>query len=517
MNGAEALVDTLVRSDVELCLANPGTSEMQLVSAIDRVPGMRPVLALFEGVVTGAADGYARLAGKPACTLLHLGPGLANGVANIHNAQKAFSPMINVVGDHATYHRRYDTPLNADLEGIARPVSHWLEAGRTPAALAALGADAVAAAGRVPGRVATLIAPADAAWSELPADYVPAAAGAPAALPRVGPSTVDEIAAALRAAKQPMLLLGGQALLGEALIQAGRIAAHTGVRLHAETFNRRVERGAGRLPLVFLPYRGELALELMAGVDLMVLVGARSPCAFFAYPNRPSELVPPGCRVLTLATPTEDVATAVADLCVALDATRAEPLWQTLALPALEDGPLDTRRIAQAVARNLPDHAIVVDEAITGSLPAQQLSLGARPHDWVQLCGGSIGNGLPLAVGAALGAPGRRVVCLEGDGSAMYTAQALWTMAREGLDVVSVIYANRNYAILNYELERVGAGTPGERARSMLNIGRPDLDWLSLARGMGVPGIRATTAAELDAALARACAEPGPCVIEAVF
>ena len=517
MNGAEALIDTLVRSDVDLCLANPGTSEMQLVSAIDRVPGMRPVLALFEGVVTGAADGYARMAGKPACTLLHLGPGLANGVANIHNAQKAYSPMVNVVGDHATYHRHYDTPLNADLEGIARPVSHWLEAGRTPTALAHLGADAVAAAGRVPGRVATLIAPADAAWTDLPADYVPAAVRAVPALPRVAEGTIEDLARALRAARKPMLLLGGQALLGESLVTAGRIAAHAGVRLHAETFNRRVERGAGRLPLVYLPYRGELALEMMAGVDLMVLVGARSPCAFFAYPNRPSELIPPGCQVLTLATPTDDVSRALAGLCEALDARRAMPQWQAHEVPALETGALDTRRIAQAVARNLPEHAIVIDEAVTGSLPAQQFTIGCRPHDWVQLCGGSIGNGLPLAVGAALGAPDRKVVCLEGDGSAMYTVQALWTMARESLDVVNVIYANRNYAILNYELERVGAGEPGARARSMLNIGRPDLDWCALARGMGVPGTRVATAEDLDAALARACAEPGPHVIEALF
>jgi len=468
-------------------------------------------------VVTGAADGYARMAGKPACTLLHLGPGLANGVANLHNAQKACSPIVNVVGDHATYHRPYDTPLNADLEGMARPVSAWLEAGRTPAQLASLGATAVAAAGGVPGSVATLIAPADAAWTELPAGFaLPAVVAAPA-LPRVAASAIEDAARAIRAARKPMLLLGGEALLGEALINAGRIAARCGLRLHAETFNRRVQRGAGRLPLVYLPYRGELALEMMDGVDLMVLVGARSPCAFFAYPNRPSELIPPGCRVLPLAKPTDDVAAALAGLTAALDATGAEPQWQALSVPALETGPLDTRRIAQAVARNLPEDAIVIDEAITGSMPAQQLTIGCRPHDWIQLCGGSIGNGLPLAVGAALGAPGRKVVCLEGDGSAMYTAQALWTMARENLDVVSVIYANRNYAILNFELERVGAGTPGARARSLLNIGSPALEWVSLAHGMGVSATSVATAEALDAALARACAEPGPHLIEALF
>ncbi len=517
MNGAEALIATLVQSDIELCLANPGTSEMQLVGAIDRIPGLRPVLALDEGVVTGAAEGYARMALKPACTLLHLGPGLANGLANLHNARKALSPVVNVVGDHATYHLGFDAPLTADIEGIARPVSHWVKTSTSAATLAADGAQAVAVAGGVPGKVATLIAPADAAWTELPAGFILPARVKPVPLPQVDDAALRDVVTAIRAAKNPMLLLGGAALSGEALLIAGRIAAHCGLRLHAETFNRRIARGAGRLPLVPLPYRGEFALELMADVDLMVLVGARRPVAFFAYPDKPSVLVPPGCAVHAFAAPTDDVPQALAALAEALGASHAPPVLQALNLPALVDGKLDAQGIAAAVARHLPDNAVLVDESITGSQAAQAMSIGSAPHDYLQLCGGSIGLGLPLAVGAALGAPGRKVLCLEGDGSSMYTLQSLWTMARERLDVVVVIYANRSYAILNFEFDRVGGGTQGPRARSMLDIGDPTLDFVALAKGMGVNAGRAQTAKELDALLAVMICEPGPHLIEAVM
>ena len=517
MNGAEALIATLVRNGVELCLANPGTSEMQLVAAVDKVPGMRPVLALYEGVVTGAADGYARIAGKPACTLLHLGPGLANGASNLHNARKANSPVINVVGDHATYHAQYDAPLTADVEGIARPVSHWVKTSPDAASLAADGAEAVAAAGTVPGRVATLIAPADAAWTELPADYALPSPSVLPRLPQVSAEQVERVASALRQAKNPLLLLGGAALLGTALEDAGRIAAHLGVRLHAETFNRRIERGAGRVPVVLVPYRGEAALELLEGIDLMVLVGSKRPVAFFAYPEKPSVLVPDGCEVMAFASPQDDVPHALAALVAALGAGGATAPKQALSLPELPSGALDSQKLAACVARNIPHDAIVVDESITGSLPAQMATAGAHAHDWLQLCGGSIGNGLPLAVGAALAAPARKVLCLEGDGSGMYTVQSLWTMAREKLDVIAVVYANATYAILNFEFDRVGGGKPGPRARSMLDIGDPVLDWVRMAEGMGVNAARASTAEELDALLARMVNEPGPHLIEAVL
>jgi acetolactate synthase-1/2/3 large subunit len=517
MNGAHALIETLLRGGIDVCFANPGTSEMQLVQAIDQVPGMRPILALFEGVVTGAADGYARLARKPACTLLHLGPGLANGVANLHNARKALSPIVNVVGDHATHHVRFDAPLTSDIEGIARPVSHWVRGAATPADLARLGAEAVGFAGGVPGRIATLLAPADSAWTELPADFAPPALGARAALPAVPVAQIDRAAQALRRARQPVLLLGGEGLLGDGARHAGRIAAALPVRLHAETFNRRLERGAGRVPIAILPYFGERALETLAGADLIVLAGARRPVAFFAYPGKPSVLVPPGCEVLPLSAPADDTVAALAALADALHAP-AEPVsFQAAAIPGAVTGALDPRSAAAAIARCLPPRAIVIDEAITCSLPLQQATAGAPPHDWIQLMGGAIGNGLPLATGAAVACPQRKVVCLSGDGSAMYTVQALWTMARERLDCVNLIFANRSYAILNIEFERVGVGAPGPRALSMLDMGNPALRWTELAAGMGVNAARVDSTEAFEDTLRGMLATPGPHLIEVVL
>ncbi len=517
MNGAQALIETLVRSGVDVCFANPGTSEMQLVQAIDQIPGMRPVLALFEGVVTGAADGYARMARKPACTLLHLGPGLANGVANLHNARKALSPVVNVVGDHATYHVRYDAPLTSDIEGIAQPVSHWLRSASTPADLPRLGAEAVAVAGLVPGQIATVLAPADSAWTELPADYLPPGLPARTPLPIVPDFQIDAVVKALHRAQRPVLLLGGEGLLGEGAYQAGRIAAALPIRLHAETFNRRIERGAGRIPIGIVPYFGERALELLGDADLIVLAGAKRPVAFFAYPNKPSVLVPPGCEVVSLAGPSDDTVAALVALAEALHAPAAPKTFQSVVARAVGRGRLDGPLAAQVIGRCLPADAIVVDEAITSSLFCQQASIGAPAHDWIQLMGGSIGNGLPLAVGAAIACPTRKVICLEGDGSAMYTLQSLWTMAREKLDIINVIFANRSYAILNIEFERVGVGAPGPRALSMLDMSNPELRWTELGRGMGVNSQRVDTAEAFESVFRAMLQTPGPHLIEVVI
>ncbi|MEN9726674.1 MAG: hypothetical protein RL434_1040 [Pseudomonadota bacterium] len=517
MNGAHALIETLVRSGIEVCFANPGTSEMQLVQAIDQISGMHPILALFEGVVTGAADGYARMARKPACTLLHLGPGLANGVANLHNARKAHTPVVNVVGDHALHHVRFDAPLTSDLEGIARPASHWVRSAQSPAELAALGAEAVAVAGGVPGRIATLLAPADSAWTDLPGDYRAPAIPTMAPLPQVPAHQIEAAAKALRKARNPVVLLGGEGLIGEGAFQAGRIAAALPVRLHAETFNRRTERGAGRVPIAILPYFGERVLETLAGVDLIVLAGSKRPVAFFAYPGKPSVLVPEGCEVVPLAGPTDDAVAALTALADALHAPAAPTLFQAAIELPRATGALTPQLVAQVVGRCLPEGAIVIDEAITCSLPCQQATVGAPAHDWLQLMGGSIGDGLPLAVGAAVACRDRKVICLEGDGSAMYTVQSLWTMAREGLDVINVILANRSYTVLNIEFERVGVGSPGPRALSMLDLGNPALRWTELARGMGVNAARAETAEEFEQILRSMLGTRGPHLIEVMI
>jgi acetolactate synthase-1/2/3 large subunit len=513
MNAAEALVRTLVQAGIEVCFANPGTSEMHFVAALDRVPGIRPVLGLFEGVVSGAADGYGRMAERPAATLLHLGPGLANAVANFHNAKKARTPIASLVGNHALRHLAYDAPLTADVEAIAKPVSAWLRTAREAAELPADGAALVAAAQEPPGGVATLVVPADVAWGE--------ASGPAPALPAHKPETAPPVlvraaARALRSGEPAVLLLAGPALREGPLAIAGGIARASGARLFCNTFNARLARGAGRVAVPPLPYFAEAALEALRGVRHMVLVGAAPPVAFFAYPGRPSVLTPEGCAVHPLASPAQDAGAALEALSDELGARAAAPIASERSHPEPPRGALTPAAVGTSVAALLPEHAVVVDEAITASQALLGATVGAAPHEWLGLTGGAIGQGLPLATGAAIACPGRRVVCLEADGSALYTIQSLWTQAREGLDVVTVVLANRSYAILQIELARMGAGPPGPRARDVLELARPGLDFVRIAEGFGVPAARAITAEELHARLAEALAEPGPRLVEAV-
>jgi len=520
MNGAHTLVHTLLDSGVDVCFANPGTSEMHFVAALDRVPGMRCVLGLFEGVATGAADGYYRMTDRPAATLLHLGPGLANGLANLHNAKKARSGIVNIVGDHATAHLALDAPLTADVHGVAAPMSHWVRTVDSVDALAADGRAAVAQARARPGRIATLILPADKAWSE--------AAGAPVRqgpVPEAAPDALDagaieRTAQALRTqGASTLLLLGGRALRADATRWAGRIAAATGCAVMSEFYGARLERGAGRAAIPRVPYAVDAAVAALARFRHIILVGAAEPVAFFAYPGKPGRLAPPGCRFTALATPAHDAERALAALCDALDAAHLACPVLDQAVPGAEAGagPLDSASIASVLAALIPEDAIVVDEAISTGRAFDRPTSTAAPHDWLTGMGGSIGYGLPVAVGAALGAPGRKVIALEGDGSAMYTPQALWTMAREGLDVTAVVFANRSYQILRGEFAGVGAGAPGQRATDMLTFDRPALDWVALGRGLGVPAARVESPAAFAAALRRALDSGGPGLIEVVL
>lgn len=513
MNGAESLLRSLVGSGVDTVFANPGTSEMHLVSAVDRVPGVRPVLGLFEGVVTGMADGYGRMTGRPAATLLHLGPGLANGLANLHNARRAATPIVNVVGDHATYHQQYDAPLASDIVGFARPVSGWVHSSTSAARVGADGARAVQAALQAPGQIATLIVPADVAWLEGGAEAPRLPVNGPAP---VGDDAIRTTVDALRNGRATALLLRGAALQGEGLLAAGRIAAATGVRLMCDTFAPRLERGAGRVVIERLPYFAEQLVESLAAVEQLVLVGATPPVAFFAYPGKASWCSPEGCVITHLAHSHED---GVAALVAVADALGAPHDGLAVAAHDVGDtvsGRWDQFGIGRSIARHIPEGAIVSDEAATASLgPAFALATAA-PHDVLSLTGGSIGQGLPLATGAAVACSDRKVVCLHGDGGAMYTVQSLWTQAREQLDVTTVIFANRSYAILNIELMRVGADA-GAGALSMLDIGNPALDWVQLASGMGVEAVRVDTLDAFDDAFALAMRERGPRLIEAVL
>ena len=513
MNGAQALLATLVDAGVEVCFTNPGTSEMHFVAALDAQDGMRAVLGLFEGVVTGAADGYARMAGKPACTLLHLGPGLANGLANLHNARRARSPIVNVVGEHATYHRELDAPLTSDIPGFASPVSAWIRTSATATDVAGDGAAAVAAALTPPGQIATLILPADTAWNE--------AAGAATPLPippRQMPAdeAVDGAAQALMSGEPSALVLNGAATSEAGLVAAGRIAAATGARLLGDTFLGRVARGAGRVDIERIPYFAEQAEEVLAGLRHMVLVETAAPVTFFAYPGKSSRLTPDGCAVHVLAKPGEDSVGALDALASAVGATGVTPPIRERETVALPHGALTPESIAQTLNVLLPEQAIVVNEAATSGFAIPALTSGAAPHDWLDLTGGAIGMGLPAATGAAVACPDRKTVALQADGSAMYTVQALWTQAREELDVTTIIFSNRKYAILQVEFMRVGAHNPGPKAMSMLDLTRPDLNWVALAQGMGVPAEQVSDADAFNEALARGLQAPGPYLIEAL-
>ncbi len=515
MNGAQSLLRTLVDHEVDVCFTNPGTSEMHFVAALDGEPRMRAVLGLFEGVVTGAADGYARMTGRPAATLLHLGPGLGNGIANLHNARRAHVPMVNIVGDHATYHQALDAPLQSDIETLAANVSGWVRRSGSTESLAADAADAVVAARTPPGEIATLILPADVSWGAGGQETPRRTFDAPL-VPDL--ATVEAAAKILRSGEPSAILVGDDIMRDElALSLLDAVAAATGTKVLAEVFPTRIRRGAGIAAVDRLGYLAEFAAMQLDGLRHLILLGAASPVTFFAYPGKASDLVPDGCEVHVVTDVRENGPEAAEMLADAIGVTVADARLAPTSRPDRPTGELTGSSLAAAVGAALPDDAIVVDEAQTGGIWASPATAGCPPHDWLTLTGGAIGFGMPCATGAAIACPDRPVINLQADGSAMYTAQALWTQAREGLDVTTVIFANRSYAILNLELSRVGVESPGPVAKSMLDLTGPELDFVALARGMGVPAERPDTADAFTAALERATAEPGPHVIEAVI
>lgn len=519
MNGAESLVRTLVAGGADLCFSNPGTSEMHFVAALDRVEGMRCVLCLFEGVATGAADGWARMTERPGLTLLHLGPGLGNGLANLHNAKKAGTPIVNIVGEHTTQHLSYDAPLTSDTEGVARPMSHWVRTGRESLGIAADGAAAITAARTAspagPGQIATLILPADTAWGPGSPPRVP---DAPPARPKVADGDIQKAAEAIRRGSETLIFLGADAVRASMLDLAGAIAAKTGAAIMGRTSLARVERGAGRVVLPRLPYALDLSLETLRPYRTIVLIGAPDPVAFFGYPGKPSRLAPDHAEILPLADGTHDLADALTRLAEAIGAKRTDaPLapFNPPALPA--NGALNAETATAAIGAMMPEGAIIIDESITNGRFTGPITAHATPHDWLQITGGSIGIGPPLALGAAMAAPDRQVINLQADGSAMYTLQALWSQARTRARVLTVIWSNRSYAILTGELMAVGAANPGRKALDMLSLENPALDWVSLAKGMGVPGLRAETTDAFIKACRAGLAENGPFLIEAVI
>jgi acetolactate synthase-1/2/3 large subunit len=511
MNGAESLVRTLVAGAVDTCFTNPGTSEIHIVAALDHVSEIRCVLGLFEGVVTGAADGYARMAEKPACTLLHLGPGFANGLANLHNASRAQVPIVNLIGQHPADHLRHDTPLASDVEAIARPYSKWLRTSASSSEVGRDAAEAIIAARTAPGQIATLIVPADVAWSQGGAiDARPSLLKAP--LPST--ATVERAAAMLKTGLRTAILMAGNALYGNGLVAAGRIAAATGAKLLAPYPLSRLQRGAGIPRVERVQYVLEQGIEQFKEFRQLILVGAQPPVAYFAYPGKSGEFTSPECQIHTLAKPGEDYVGALGALGEVLSAHSGELTVDKAERPPMPRGEITLPGLAAAVGALLPENAIVVDESMTSGRGLMAATKGAPPHDWLGNTGGSIGIALPLAVGAAVACPRRKVLCLSADGSGMYTLQALWTMAREGLHVTTVVFANRDYAVLKREFSYLGVGSPGARALDMFEIGRPSLDWVQMAKGMGVPGIRVNSLDAFGKALQAGLDGEGPTLIE---
>ena len=514
MNGAESMLRTLINNGVEVCFTNPGTSEMHMVDAIGRSQGMRSILCLFEGVCSGAADGYARMLDKPACTLLHLGPGLSNASANLHNARKANSAVINLIGDHATYHKKYDAPLNSDVIGLSQPVSHWVRTAKDAPGLPADAADAVVAANVRPGQIATLIVPADCAWDE---SVEPAPAREMPPVPLVSDAAVKTAAAMLINGKTTIVLMSNMALSELGLQLADQISQASGARIFCDTFIANLPRGEGRCAIERLGYFAEQAIQQIANAEQFIMVGTKAPVGFFAYPGKASEFYPQGSKLHTLAEVTEDAEDALQKLVDELDAGQFEVRKQLLQKPGLVTGELSPKSIAGAVAELMPANAIMVDEGGTAGSMSYPFSQTAKPHAWLTITGGSIGYGLPTALGAAVACPERKVICLHGDGGAMYTIQSLWTMARENLDICIVILANRKYQILQLELSRVGAQSMNKKTLEMMDLSNPDLDFVRMSEAMGVKADRASTADEFNKLYEQALNETGPRVIEAML
>jgi len=521
MNGATSLVRSLIASGVEVCFANPGTSEMHFVAALDKVPGLRCILGLHETVVTGAADGYARMAEKPAVTLLHTGPGLANGLSGLHNARKGWTPVVNVVGEHALGHIEYDAPLTSDIQAIAAPMSHWVSTPCEANMLASAGAEAVRQAKAHPGHIATLILPANTAWDTIDEDISAVDSVDCIAAEVVSQESINELAKILELAstnnEKVCFVLGGECLHAQSLEQADKIAQHCNVTVLAETFKARFQRGAGRVVVPEIPYPIDLAIDMLKSFKHVVTVCAKAPVGFFAYPDKPSKLYPADAQVHSLAGMQEDGIRALQDLAIALGANNLTPRLQVLEKhQEPEQAPLNAKNIGPILANRLPHDAIIVDEAITSGTSSTAYTESAAAHDWLEVCGGSIGGGMPISVGAAVASPDRKVINLQADGSGMYSVQSLWTQAREKLNITTIVFANSSYAILKHELDNVQASS-GRVAMDMMELDRPTLDWVAMASGMGVKALRATTVDEFREFLDCALAHNGPFLIEAVI
>lgn len=513
MNGAEIIIKTAVAAGIDVCFSNPGTTEMPLVESLDSIPGIQAKLGLFEGCCTGAADGYARMIDKPALTLLHLGPGLANGIANLHNAHRANTPVVNIIGEHASWHRGFDVPLAMDIEALAATVPGWQRTSTSVETLSEDTADAISAA--LGGQVSSLIVPNDFQWSDCVDETIskPNFSFAP-----VDYEAVENAARLMKTDQKTVIILGGRALRKKALKAAARIKEKTGCDLLSETFPARVERGGGTPVLDRIPYFPEQAVELLSQYQVIILAGAKVPMAFFGYKGMSSEILSEGQKSVQISDSKQNVQEALECLADAVgeskqidseSASTAE--LQDLTLP---EGQLSADKVCIILAALQPENAIIVEEAITTGAFYYTHAANAPSNSLLTLTGGSLGMGMPCAVGAAVACPDRPVISFQADGAAMYTLQALWMQARESLNITTLICANRSYDILKLEFARAGYSSPKGNASKLMNLSHPALDWVKISEGMGVPAVSVDSAEKLSTEMKRALAEPGPHLIE---
>ncbi|MET4577496.1 acetolactate synthase large subunit [Ottowia thiooxydans] len=511
MNGAEALLHTLVRGEVKTCFGNPGTSEVHFVKGLDAVPAMRCVLALAENVATGAADGFSRISGGTAATLLHCGPGLANGLSNLHNAQKAGSSIVNIVGDQAQFHSYLNPPLASETQNYARTVSAWTRQSKSSLSVGADAATAIAQARSGGGAIASLILPSDVCWG--PGGSIGTVA--PCAPPPPVPyQVVSDVASLARKGSSTAFILGDGALCGDSLRLASAIAKKTGALVLAHSFIGRVERGGDRPSIDRVPYAVAPAQKMFAGIRNVVLVGAQRPVFAFAGPDGVSGPEVPGTLFSNLGSVGDDLESALRAVCAQLGCKFVDSESSSGYVPLERArGEISPAAFGQSLAALMPEDCIVVDEGVTFGRSAYGATHSARRHDWLQLTGGAIGSGLPLATGAAVAAPQRRVVSLQADGSGLYTVQALWTQARERLDITTVVFSNKRYEILFNEMRRMGV-EPGANAEKLFSLENPSLDWVRIAQGFGVEAARASNMDEFNDLFLYSLNCSGPFLIE---
>lgn len=510
MNGSECLVGTLINHGVDLLFTNPGTSEVGLLAEIGTSEQIRAVPVLFEGIAAGAADGYFRMTGCPAATMLHVGPGLANAWSALHNAAKARSGVVNIVGQLSEAHLEYESPLKSDLLALATSVSDVV---RYPLSSARVGIDAHAAADAAKrGKVATLVMANDVGWSDGAELATPPGAQNTDAHGALDPAAMT----ALKQGPRTLFLLGGLALDVGAQRDAAAIASATGCSVMIEWANARCERGGDLPSWARIPYPVDEAVRTLAAYDTIVLCGAAEPIAFFNYRNSPSRLAAPSARVIDLHAEGADVRLALGAARRALASDPARPCHPP-ASRYTYGAPKSPDPVSAAIAAALPEDAIIVNEAITSASDLFAASAAAPRHTWLDNLGGSIGFALPAAIGAAIGAPGRRVIALCGDGSTMYSLQGLWTMARENLDITVLVFANRAYKILINELVQASDAHLNDRTFSLLQLDNPAIGWAKLSGSLGVDATRVHSFDQLKAALTLALDTQGPRLIEVVI